>query len=100
MIVLAPTQARTSYSSQERDKTVGGGEDEGEKAWLCQGRDKWLMVRDALHSTPTVGVVPKDLLRFGPIPFSIHFQSRLWAPIFHPASPVLKLLATRQGIYF
>lgn len=79
MIVLAPTQARTSYSSQERDKTVGGGEDEGEKAWLCQDRDKWLMVRDAPHFTPTVRVVPKDLLRFGPIPFSIHFQSRLGA---------------------
>lgn len=79
MIVLTPTQARTSYSSQERDKTVGGGEDKGEKAWLCQDRDKWLMVRDAPHFTPTVRVVPKDLLRFGPIPFSIHFQSRLGA---------------------
>lgn len=100
MIVLASTQARTSYSSQERDKTVEGGEDKGERAWLRQSRDKWLMVRDALHFTPTVRVVPKDFLRFGPIPFSIHVQSRLWAPVFHPASLVLKLLATRQGIYF
>lgn len=99
MIVLAPTQARASYSSQERDKTVEGGEDKGEKAWLHQSRDKWLMVRDALHFTPTVRVVPKDVLCFGPIPFSIHFQSRLWTPIFYPASLVLKLLATSQGIY-